>query len=431
MQAPGSPSDDDATPETAVDVLVVGGGVAGLRTAAALREGGFDGSMLLVGAEDRAPYDRTTLSTHLLTQDAPPALADAGLGDLAALDVDHRLARVTSVSDLGEEAAITLDDGAVMRARTVVAASGARAVDPPWPGARVLRSAADAAALREALAPGARLVVVGAGWIGAEVAGSAAAAGVDVTVVEAGAQPLGRAPGVLGAHVRAWFDAAGVGLVTGAAVRDVTGSADDGAARSHPSVRPAGRTVRLADGRELQADTVLAALGAAPETGWLSGVAELTGSGHVLVDATGRAIGGPAWLRAVGDVAATALPDGSVEPGAHWKGALHHPAAVAAGLLGLEPPPRPASYVFSEMFGHDVAVLGAPAGEPAVVRSDDAGTTWLWTDAAGRLTGAATADHPRDVPPLRRSLAGDARPMLDLEVAADPARRLRDAIARP
>ncbi|MGC5615672.1 FAD-dependent oxidoreductase [Georgenia sp. Z1491] len=470
-----------ARPEQ-VDVLVAGGGLAGLRTAAALREAGLAGTVLLVGAEEGDPYDRTTLSTHLFTQEAPPLLSAGGLGDLDALGVPHRRAAVRSVRDLagddaagdyttGEDAAgstpgttprpavrtttgpgapagaraeVTLDDGTVVRARVVVAATGARAVAAPWPGARTLRSAADATGLRAALAPGARLVVVGAGWIGAEVAGAAAAAGVRVTVVETADEPLGRAPRVLGRHVRGWFESAGVELLTGTGVstvaltREAAGPADPAAASDAgpaegPDAGPADpgeRVVTLTDGREVRADVVLAALGAVPETDWLAGAAPLAPTGHVRVDALGRALDGPTWLWAVGDAAATVRPDGRTEPGAHWEGALHHPTALAAGVLGLDAPPPPASYVFSEMFGHDVAVLGDPTGPPTVERSDDAGITWLWTDDAGRLVGAATADHPRDVPPLRRALAGGGRPNLDAAVAADPSRRLRDAIAR-
>ncbi|MGO1582042.1 MAG: FAD-dependent oxidoreductase [Actinomycetaceae bacterium] len=425
---------DTGTASRAVDVLVVGAGVAGLRTVAALRARGHDGSIALVGAEAEAPYDRTTLSVDLFTRASPPDLAAEGLGDLDELGAQWwpglRAATIASdddgaVVELRPSGAVPAGSGSPVaaedrptrvRARRVVVATGARAVTPPWPATRTLRSAADAAHLRAAVGPGTRLVVVGAGWIGTELAGAAAAAGARVMVLEAAGQPLGHAPDVLAEHARPWFAEAGVELVTGAEVASVDAAAGGG------------QVVTLAGGRELAADVVVAALGAVPETEWLGALTPRGPGGHVLVDAGGRSQG-PAWLWAVGDAAAIDAGD-VVVPGAHWESALRHPDAVAASVLGLPLPDLPAPYVFSEQLGHDLAIVGTPVGSPGVVRRDDAGTTWLWTDTNGRLVAGATADHPRDVPPLRRALAGGGRPELDPVVAADPTRRLRDAITR-
>ncbi|MGO1834587.1 MAG: FAD-dependent oxidoreductase, partial [Actinomycetaceae bacterium] len=163
-----------------------------------------------------------------------------------------------------------------VRAGRVVAASGARAVAPPWPGALTLRSAADRERLRAAIRPGARLVIVGAGWIGTEIASVAAAAGATVTVVEAGDRPLRSVPRALGERAREWFAESGVGLLTGTGVGSVSG--DDG-----------DHVVTLTDGRTVGADVVLAALGTRPETDWLPENVRRTAAGHVVVDGGGRA----------------------------------------------------------------------------------------------------------------------------------------------
>jgi NADPH-dependent 2,4-dienoyl-CoA reductase/sulfur reductase-like enzyme len=411
----------DPGEQTSVDALVVGGGIAGLRTAAELRAGGFAGSILLVGAETASPYDRTTLSVSALDAGfAPPDLAEQGLGNLAELDVTwwpgSRARRATSSPDDGADVEIVRPDSAVVtvRAGRVVAASGARAVSPPWPGVLTLRAAADRERLQDAIRPGARLVIVGAGWIGTEIASVAATAGATVTVVEAGDRPLQSVPRALGERAREWFGESGVELLTGVGVESVSGGDGD-------------HVVTLTDGRTVGADVVLAALGARPETDWLPETVRRTAAGHVVVDGGGRAAGGPQWLWAAGDAAA--IEDGADPvPGAHWEGALHHPAGVAASILGTEVPARPASYVFSEAFGHDIAVVGDPVGEPAIERDDDAGVTWLWTDSGGRLLAGATIDHPRDVPVLKRALDGGARPDVDLTAAADPAVRLRGVL---
>ena len=93
-----------------------------------------------------------------------------------------RLLTGTTVTalDLGDPGApaARLADGTVLRADRLVLATGGRAARPPVPGAddprvHVLRTVEDADALRDALVPGARLLVVGAGLIGAEVASTA------------------------------------------------------------------------------------------------------------------------------------------------------------------------------------------------------------------------------------------------------------------
>ncbi|WP_425432790.1 oxidoreductase C-terminal domain-containing protein [Georgenia soli] len=131
-------------------------------------------------------------------------------------------------------------------------------------------------------------------------------------------------------------------------------------------------------------------------------------------------------------------------PGGHWDAALTHPAAVAAGLLGRNAPGTPAPYVFSTQLGHELTLVGRPHdGEEVVLRGDPA--TGPWTalyvtrdaylpedPAAGpaRLVAGFTVDRPRDVSPLRKLLAGGARPVLDLEAALDPAVPLRRAVVQ-
>ncbi len=266
-------------------LLVAGAGLAAARTVASLRARGFDGHVTVLGAEGVAPYDRPPLSKHLLDRPEPAWLADEVGADLVALaDAAHldRPARALTVGAQGVR--VGTDDGD-LEADALVVATGARAVLPEgWEGARTLHTAADAAALRAALAPGARLVVVGAGWIGAEVAGVAAAAGVEVTVVEARA-PLSGALGAVGRLTEPWYARAGVRLLTGARVVEVRG---DG--------------VRTTDDH-LPADVVLVAVGARPATGWLGDALPREPDGSVRVDEHHAVVGAPPHVRAVGDVA--------------------------------------------------------------------------------------------------------------------------------
>ena len=406
-------------------VLVVGAGLAGLRTAAELRAQGFTGRLTVVGAESRAPYDRPPLSKELFARTEPLWLAAQGYGDLGdladlvllgrralRLAADDARARVT-LAPAGAGAEETLE------ADVVVLAVGAAAARPPsWTHALTLHGADDAERLRAGLVPGARLVVVGAGWIGAEVAGQAARHGCEVTVVEAAPAPLHHQVGSLaGALTAPWYEAAGVELRCGRAVTAVRADAVALAAGAH---EPA---------EEVPADVVLAATGVRPATAWLAGALPLTARGAVPVDAAGRVTGGPGSVRAVGDCADMTTAVFGTVPGGHWDAALTHPTALVAALLGRPAPPTPVPYVFSTQLGHDLTLVGQPPDDAEIVVRGDvaAGFTLLYLRGGDRLAAGLTADRPRDVTALRRLLAAGATPGLDLERATDPEVPLRRA----
>ncbi|MBO9568130.1 MAG: FAD-dependent oxidoreductase [Cellulomonas iranensis] len=414
-------TDAPAAPSPVRDVLVVGAGLAGLRTVAALREHGYDGVVRVLGAEGVAPYDRPPLSKHLLDRTSPAWLADDLGHDLHALADEVHLGRAArGLRPLsGGGAAVGTDDGE-LAASCVVLATGAAAVRVAgWDGARTLHTAADADALRTALGVSPRrLVVVGAGWIGAEVAGVTAAAGHDVTVVEAREAPLAAALGVeVGALTAPWYAAAGVDLRTSAAVA---------------SLDAAG--VRLADGSHLPADVVLVAVGARPATAWLDGALPLR-DGAVPVDEAYRALGpdGPLpGLLAVGDVAVRRSARHGWVPGGHWDEALHGPDVLVRHLLGLPVGgPEPVPYVFSTQLGHDLTMFGLPGpGDRTTVLGDPrdgAGWTVLWSHD-DTVTGALVVDRPRDVGAARRLFARDGLPHLPLGPDAAPAADLRTLV---
>lgn len=435
--ADARPTDPGAdVPRPPRSVVVVGAGLAGSQAVTELRRSAFTGQVTLLGAEGVEPYDRPPLSKELLTR-TEPAWLRVELGvDLDAADV--RLdSPATALELTADGIRVHLEDG-VVAADAAVLATGARAVRVPgWDSALTLHTAADAATLRAALVPGARLVVVGAGWIGAEVAGVAARHGVHVTVVEAAAAPLAAALGsVVGALTVPWYEAAGIRLVVGVGVVAVHRDA-----------------VELADGEVLPADVVLAAVGARPASAWLAPTLPLTADGSVEVDehyrvlADGRA---RTDLVAVGDLARRRSRRHGWVPGGHWDGALRGPAVAVRSLLagrdvpdarpadapspGTQssdaPPADPAPYVFSTQLGHELTLHGLPgAGDDVVLRPGDPGFTALWfTPGTEELTAVLAVDRPRDVAAARRLFTGTSLPRLDRATAADAARPLRDAL---
>ena len=181
-------------------VLIIGGGIGGVSTAAALRASGYDGAVTLVDAGE-FPYDRPPLSKGFLSGAAefkqialqPPQWY---------VDNDIRLvAQRTATALRPADGTVELDDGSSMSAERVVLATGGRAARPPIPGsggdrAHTLRTADDADRLRNVLRPGIRVLIVGAGLIGAEVASTAVDLGCDVVLIDPADPPLAGALGV-------------------------------------------------------------------------------------------------------------------------------------------------------------------------------------------------------------------------------------------
>lgn len=327
-------------------VAVVGAGLAGLGTARALREQGFDGRLSIIGAERHRPYDRPPLSKDFLagkSEEVDLALELPG----ADLDADWLLGRAATELSTSD-GSVLLDDGTRVRTDAVVIATGARASHLPGRrpgGVHVLRTLDDARALRAELATAHRLVVVGAGFIGAEVAATARGLGLAVTVVEAAASPLSGPLGTeMGAAVAALHEDHGVRLRCGTGVAELTGGARvDG--------------VRLADGTHVPADVVVVGVGARPCVEWLAGSPVPVGDG-VLCDASGGT--GVPGVIAVGDAAAWYEPAlGRHQRIEHWTAAATRPRlAVGALLSGRPAAPDRAPYFWSDQYGRHIQFAG-------------------------------------------------------------------------
>lgn len=399
-------------------MLVVGAGLAGARTVAALRGQGFEGRVTVLGGEGVEPYDRPPLSKELLSRRSPAWLRDEVGADVTAAD-DVRLASAATGLEVTTDGVTVHLTDATVTADVAVLATGAVPRRPAgWDAAHVLHTAADAERLRAALAPGARLVVVGAGWIGAEVAGVAAAAGLQVTVLEAAAAPLAAALGEVGALTAPWYAAAGVDLRTGAAVHALDTRPDGGV------------TVVTSDG-PVVADVVLAAVGVVPASAWLAGAVTVAADGFVDVDAGFLVPGTWGRVAAVGDLARRVSPRFGPVPGGHWDAALRQPDVAVASLLGggaRADTPDLVPYVFSTQLGHEIGMHGAPRpGDEVVLRGDPGGAfSAVWfRPGSDEVSAVLAVDRPRDVGAARRlfgaAAAGPADlPRLDRErVAAD------------
>ncbi|GLY82850.1 oxidoreductase [Actinoallomurus iriomotensis] len=376
-------------------MIIVGGGLAGLRTAETLRAQGYAGGLTLVGAEPHAPYDRPPLSKAVLRGETDDTTVAA---DFDALDCATLLGR--RATGLGEELETT--EGPLAFDGLVIA-TGATPIRLPGDGPQhVLRTIDDARALRAALRPGARLVIVGAGWIGAEVATAAAAAGCRVTVAEAADAPLAGAVGAeAGTRTARWYAEAGVELRHGVKAASVEAGG-----------------LELAGGGSIEADLVLTGVGVRPETGWLEGSGLALENGVVVDEGLRTSRPG---VFAVGDCAAWwSARFGRRLRVEHWDVALNAPDVVAANLLGGERTYDAVPYFWSEQFGRMVQYAGHhPAADTTVWREDPEADRWSLCWLSGeRLVAILTVDRPRDLVQGRRLIASGAA--VDAGRLADP-----------
>jgi 3-phenylpropionate/trans-cinnamate dioxygenase ferredoxin reductase subunit len=322
--------------------VIVGASLAGAKAAAELRERGFDGRVVLVGAESERPYERPPLSKEYLQGKSERQKAyvhDEGFYDTqnielrlgtAAESIDPASATVTLAG--GEELsydALLLTTGAEPR---VISVSGAE-----LDGVHYLRTFDDCDALRERLGAGSgRVAVVGAGWIGSEFAASARGAGLDVTVIDPLALPNER---VFGAEVGAFYRdvhlSHGVEMVLEDGVDRLEG---DGSVSA----------VRTASGRRIECDFAVIGVGVMPRVG-LAEAAGLTVENGVQVDAALKT--SAANVFAAGDVANAWHPfyDRHIRV-EHWANALNQGPAAARSMLGDAVSYDRIPYFFSDQY---------------------------------------------------------------------------------
>jgi 3-phenylpropionate/trans-cinnamate dioxygenase ferredoxin reductase component len=382
-------------------VVVVGAGLAGLRTVEELRARGYTGPVTLIGAERRAPYDRPPLSKRLMTGE----LDDTSLGGLDSLGAEVLLGQTAT----GLRPGTLSTDAGEHDFDALVLTTGATPIRLPGPGSQhLLRTLDDALALRSLLVPGTTVCIVGAGWIGAELATAGLKRGCAVIVLEAAQAPAEAAVGrEVGAVMARWYAEAGVDLRLGAKVAAV----EDGG-------------VVLGDGEWLPADVVVTAVGVRPAVSWLAG-SDVELDNGVAVD--GQLRTSMPGVYAAGDCASFwSARYGRRLRFEHWDVALHAPEVVAAGLLGEGGAYDPVPYFWSEQFGRMVQYVGWHGGADEVIWRGRADAKWAmcWL-AGGRLVAALTVSLPRDLLQARRLIESGAA--VDRARLADPSVPVRDS----
>ncbi|WP_069865402.1 NAD(P)/FAD-dependent oxidoreductase [Pseudomonas citronellolis] len=401
------------------DYLIVGAGQAGRRAAESLRSLAPAARICLVGEETELPYDRPILSKEALfnaEDEAKAFIQERGFYESQRIEL--RLgSRVAKVDRAARQ--VELANGERITYEKLLLATGSRA--RPYPGQvgegvelLYLRTLEQARRLRDRLAAGKRLVILGGGFIGLEVAATARKLGCEVAVLEPAPSLLQRVmPKVIGDYLLALHRQAGVDVCLDTLPGNITRSAN-------------GLLIESSRGT-YEADEVLVGIGALPNVELATEIGLLVENG-IVVDERCRTC--DPHIFAAGDVTCHFNP----LLGRHvrvesWQVAEHQPQVAAANMLGNEESYAQLPWLWSDQYQCNLQTLGFFSGTgPVLLRGqvEEGAFSVVELDAEGRLLAVATVNQGRDMAAFKRLAASGKS--LDAVALADSASNLRSLL---
>jgi 3-phenylpropionate/trans-cinnamate dioxygenase ferredoxin reductase subunit len=400
-------------------IVIIGAGLSGNTAAEALRSANFHGSITLVGDEPHRPYDRPPLSKAALisAEEAKKIFFRPAtwyeeknirlvLGD-AAVHVDPKAHSVTLAS------------GRSLPYDKLLIATGTRARRLRWledAGAPIyyLRTLDDSEALRPILKRGAHLAIIGAGVIGMEVAASAVSLGCQVSVIELADRVMARSVSpTVSRFLTEYHRSKGVQILCSVKIIGV-------------GVREGHAVIELSGGTRIEADAVVAGVGAEPVTE-LAREAGLRVEDGIIVDRHTRT--SDPDIHAAGDVTRfDSLRQGRHIRAEHWRHAIEQAEIAARAMLGDETAYEERPWMWSDQFTLNVQITGEGNAEAEVFRGrPEDGHFTIFQLRAGRLVGAVTVNQSKFKRQIGELVA--AQPALDSAVLADPATDLKKLVA--
>jgi 3-phenylpropionate/trans-cinnamate dioxygenase ferredoxin reductase subunit len=387
-----------------VDVLLVGGGVAGASCAEALRRAGFDGSVLLCGREPDPPYNRPPASKGYL---AGASSREDALYHPEGWYAAHGVELLTRVSVMKLDTAAmeaTLSTKETVGFGHALLATGANVRRLPVEGSDLdgihyLRALRNADAIRDDVAAAERVLLVGGSYVGCEVAATLTGLGKRCTVLMQEELPLSRGFGdTAGRYFDGLLRERGVDVVGGATLAALEG--DDG------------RVARavLEDGRALEADAVVFGVGAVPDV-MLARSAGLELGEHGGIACSPQLQSSAPGIYAAGDVCQyeSVLHGGRPVRIEHWDVAIAHGRTVAANIMGEGRAHDVVPYFWSDLA--DWATLESvgfaldPVQQEIVRGSVEDGAFSLWQLSGGRVATVLSVGRREDLEHARRLIA--------------------------
>jgi 3-phenylpropionate/trans-cinnamate dioxygenase ferredoxin reductase subunit len=401
--------------------VVIGAGHAGGRAVEAMRNAGFEGEIVLVGAEKHLPYERPPLSKEILQ--AKPDYIFPYIRPQEYFDeqkIELRLGNTaTAIAPMAKS--VTLANGETISYDKLLLTTGGRVRTLPLPGDNLngvhyLRTLDEGHAIEAALGKGKKLVVIGGGFIGLEVAASARQRGGSVNVLEIADRLMGRGvPHSISQYFLDLHLSNGVDIHLGTGVERIEG---DGVVSG----------ITTSTGEHLDADMVVIGIGIIPETD-LAEDAGLKVKNGIIVDEFCRT--SATDIYAAGDVTSHFSPFA----GRHirleaWQCAQNMAIAAAKIMCGEEAAYSEVPWMWSDQFGTNLQVAGLPdTWDNIVGRGDAASGNYIgFVLNGGNISGAIALNQPRDLRLARRMM--DAGKEYTAAELADTANSMRELSKR-
>ncbi|MGQ7932350.1 anthranilate 1,2-dioxygenase system ferredoxin--NAD(+) reductase [Paraburkholderia sp. D1E] len=399
--------------------MIVGAGHSARRAAETLRERDPHANIVMIGAEPELPYDRPVLSKDALISEAGEQRAF--VRDRAWYDAKRIELRLgVSVDSIDRDRQrVRLEDGQTLPYERLLIATGSRVrrfaggVDD---GVKLhyVRTVADARALRAALEPGKRVVVLGGGFIGLEIAASAITRGCKTMLIEPATRLLQRSmPHEIGEFILSMHRARGVDVYLQTTPLRARGTS--------------AYAIVETDYGEVEADAIVIGIGVTPNVE-LAQAAGLEVEGGIIVDEQCRTA--DPNIFAAGEVTMHFNP----LLGRHirvesWQVAENQPAVAAANMLGAFERYAETPWLWSDQYDCNLQTLGVfDDTHMSITRGDPSSGSFclLKLDETGRLTAVAAVNAGRDVGVCKRLIA--ARKVLDAAGLADTSVTLRSLL---
>ena len=389
--------------------IIAGAGHAGGQTAISLRQAGYEGRIVVCGAEPVPPYQRPPLSKKYLSGELARERTFLRPESFYARN-GIELRPGCPVREIDpERRTVTLEEGGPLEFTDLVIATGSRPRRLGVPGADLgnvfcLRTLEDVEAIRAGMAAGRRLAVVGGGYIGLEVASMAKGLGLRVRVLEAADRLLGRvtAPEMSDYYARA-HRARGIDVRLSAGITAFEGGA-------------AVERVNLG-GETVPADLVVVGIGIVPDTR-LAESAGLRCDDGIVVDETCAT--SAARVYAVGDCTRHPNPViGRMLRLESVQNAVEQAKTAAANIAGTPSRYAQVPWFWSDQFDLKLQMVGISDGYDSVVQrgsmdADDFAMFYFKDDA---LIAVDSVNRPREFMACRKLVP--ERPRIDPEKLAD------------
>ena len=370
-------------------IVIVGGGHAAGQAAATIRQEGFEGELVLIGAETHIPYQRPPLSKQYLAGEQP---LDKLWLRPEKFYVDRTIDVRTgiTVENIDRDGQfVACSDGSLVPYDRLLLATGSRPLRPNLPGidlngVHTLRTITDVDKIRTGMESATHLVIVGGGYIGLEVASVAVTANMQVTILEMEDRILQRVTHpFMSAFYHKLHSGKGVDIRTKTRASEFVG---DGRVQE----------VLCGDGTTVDADLVIVGVGVVPNSEVASDAGLLCDNG-IMVDE--RCVTSDPSIFAAGDC--TNHPNALLDRRLRLESvpnAMEQSRIAAGNLIGGDKQYASIPWFWSDQYDLKLQMVGFSSdGDESITRGEPESHEFaMFHFDRGKVVAAETVNSPRE-----------------------------------